>query len=138
MLASIHGAGSPSGGWQPGAEATLRHRLAATDGSWAAFAVDQPAGTGLAACALGVIEQRLGSPANPSGRLGYVFNVVTDPAHRGRGYARACMRALLDWYRERDVRCVDLRATKQAEAIYEEFGFLRTADPAMRLLLPSP
>jgi GNAT superfamily N-acetyltransferase len=138
LLTELSGGGPAARAWQSAAEATLRHHLASADGTWAAFAVDQSSAHRLAACALGVIEQRLGSPANPSGRVGCVFNVVTDPAYRRRGYARTCMRALLAWYRERGVRCVDLRATKQAEPIYEDLGFLRTADPAMRLLLPAP
>jgi GNAT superfamily N-acetyltransferase len=137
LLAEVPGAVPAAGTWQPSAEATLRNGLAPPDATWAAFGVDQPAGGRLAACAVGIIEQRLGSPANPTGRIGYVFSVATDPAHRRRGYARACVRALLDWYREHDVRCVDLRASSTAEPMYEAFGFARTAAPAMRLLLPT-
>jgi GNAT superfamily N-acetyltransferase len=134
MLAEVAGTAPESDGWQSTAETMLRRRL--SDGTMAAFVVDQPNRRGLAACAIGVIEHRLGSPANPTGEVGYVFNVATDPAHRRHGYSRACMRALLAWYRERGVRRVDLRASRQGEPLYRALGFVRTRDPAMRLMFP--
>jgi GNAT superfamily N-acetyltransferase len=91
----------------------------------------------LAACAVGVIEQRLGGPANPSGLVGYVFSVATDPAHRRRGYSRACMQGLLAWFDDRRVSTVDLRASVEGEPLYRSLGFVRTVEPAMRLTLPA-
>ena len=43
------------------------------------------------------------APENPSGMAGYVYNVVTDPGYRRRGYSRGCMRELLTWFRQRGV-----------------------------------
>lgn len=83
-------------------------------------------------------EERLSSPGNPEGLFGYVFNVATDPAHRRRGYSRACVTALVDWYRERGVGIVDLRASAAAEPLYASLGFVRAGDPAMRLRLACP
>jgi GNAT superfamily N-acetyltransferase len=117
--------------WRLPARDTLRERL--TGSSMAAFVVDQPGGGGLASCAVGIVEQRLGSPDNPSGLFGYVFNVSTDPAHRRRGYSRACMEALLEWFRSRGVGAADLRASADGEPLYTDLGFVRTADPAMRM-----
>ena len=65
-----------------------------------------------------------------------MFNVATDPAYRRRGYSRHCTTAVLDWYRSRGIRTVDLRATSQAEPLYRSLGFRRTSDPAMRLHTP--
>jgi GNAT superfamily N-acetyltransferase len=77
-----------------------------------------------------------GDPANPSGRYGYVFNVATDPDCRRRGYSRACMVAVLDWYRERGVRKVDLKATEAGEPLYRSLGFVRSlAHMPMRLVI---
>lgn len=45
------------------------------------------------------------------------------------------MEALLDWFRERGVRRVDLRASEEGEPLYASLGFVRTPDPAMRLTL---
>ena len=117
--------------WRSPARDTLRRRL--TGSSMAAFVVDRPDGTGLAACAVGIVEERLGGPGNPSGRVGYVFNVSTDPSHRRRGYSRACMEALLEWFRSRGVGTADLRASADGEPLYTDLGFVRTSDPAMRM-----
>jgi GNAT superfamily N-acetyltransferase len=101
----------------------------------AAFVVDRPDGTGLAACAVGTVEHRLGSPGDPQGRTGYVFSVATDPDMRRRGFSRQCMTALLEWFQSQGVRKVDLRASAEAEPLYRSLGFARTPDPAMRLRL---
>jgi GNAT superfamily N-acetyltransferase len=120
-------------GWRAPARDTLRRRLTGPEASMGAFVVDRPDGPGLAACAVGIIEERLGNPLNLHGLSGYVFNVATDPAYRRRGYARACMEALLDWFRSRGVGQVDLRASRDGEPLYAQLGFERTSDPAMRL-----
>jgi GNAT superfamily N-acetyltransferase len=138
MLAAMSGRAPRPGPWQDAAARTLVQRLADPDGRWAAFVVDkQDRPTGLAACVVGVIESRLGGPDNPSGEVGYVFNVVTEPGYRRRGYSRAAMRALLDWYRERGIISVDLRASPPGEPLYRELGFAPTAATAMRLASPA-
>ncbi|MDI3408247.1 GNAT family N-acetyltransferase [Streptomyces cavernicola] len=124
-------------GWQAGTARHLRTELARPDGDLMATVVDDPTAPGrLAACATGKIEHRLGSPDNPDGAIGYVFNVCTDPTRRRRGHSRACMRALLDWYAERGIRKVDLTASPEAESLYTSLGFHHMREPAMRLLLP--
>ena len=120
--------------WCEPARATLTEQLSrGDDATLAAFVADRPDGTGLAACVVGTIEQRLGNPGNPNGRVGYVFSVVTETDHRRRGLSRAGMTALLDWFRERGVGTVDLRASADGEPLYQSLGFVRTKDPAMRL-----
>ncbi|TMM33030.1 MAG: GNAT family N-acetyltransferase [Actinobacteria bacterium] len=133
MYASFDGDQPPPRPWQDAAERYLRTHLVAPDDSLAAFVVARPGG--LASCAVGSIEYRLAGPNNPSGMTGYVFNVATDPDARRRGYGRACMVGLLDWYRRRGVTKVDLRASPDGEPLYASLGFVRSADPAMRLLL---
>ncbi|MEV4343867.1 GNAT family N-acetyltransferase [Actinoplanes sp. NPDC049596] len=122
--------------WREPARQTLVDRLADPESTLTAFVVDKEGG-GLAACAVGTIEQRLGGPSDPEGRVGYVFSVVTEPAERRRGHSRACLTALLDWFRARGVHRVDLRASSEGEPLYESLGFRRTRDPAMRLRLPA-
>ncbi|MFI7340208.1 GNAT family N-acetyltransferase [Streptomyces sp. NPDC050085] len=122
--------------WQPVTTEALRAHLSDPDGELAAFVIDSPTDRGrLAACATGTINHSLGSPGNPSGTSGHVFNVCTDPQHRRQGYSRACMEALLDWFRQRDVRRIDLHATAQGEPLYASLGFARTPAPSMRLTL---
>ncbi|MBG0568247.1 GNAT family N-acetyltransferase [Actinoplanes sp. NEAU-A11] len=121
--------------WREPARRSLVRRLGEPEPTLAAFVADRPDGTGLAACVVGLIEERLGNPRNPTGLAGYVFSVATDPDMRRRGYSRACMTALLDWFRSRGVGVADLRASPDGEPLYAALGFVRTPDPAMRLLL---
>lgn len=88
---------------------------------------------GLAACGIGVLDQRLPSPYNPDGRVGHVFGVVTDPAHRGRGHARAVMEALLAWFDEAGTRRVDLNASPGGMSLYRRLGFADHPDPTLSL-----
>jgi GNAT superfamily N-acetyltransferase len=131
-------------GWMPQAVAYLREHLADPDAGLGVFVVERPgaiedgtagggSGRRLAACAAGTVEHRLAGPGNPQGLMGHVFNVSTDGDMRRRGYARACVMALLDWYRERGVHKIDLHATPDGEPLYASLGFVRNPDPAMRL-----
>jgi ribosomal protein S18 acetylase RimI-like enzyme len=125
-------------GWHVESLPTVRARLAEPDGDFAAFVVDHPdaerPGT-LAALVAGTIEYRIGREGNPHGRVGHVFSVATDPGVRRRGYARACMEAVLEWFREREVPQVDLNASADGEPLYTSLGFVRKPDPSMRLQL---
>jgi GNAT superfamily N-acetyltransferase len=134
MLAAMNGRQPHPGPWQQTAVETLCQRLSDPDGSLAAFVVDKPDVPGeLAACVIGVIECRLGGPDNPTGEIGYVFNVVTDPGYRRRGYSRAGMEALLGWYRQRGITKIDLRASEDGAPLYRALGFVPTSSPTLRL-----
>jgi GNAT superfamily N-acetyltransferase len=133
MLTDVAGAPPAPGPWQRNGAALLADPF----GAMTAFVVDDPDRPGrLAACALGTVEQRLPGPRNLTGRVGYVFNVATDPGLRRRGYSRACLQALLDWYAEQGVTAVDLRASADGEPLYASLGFRRVPEPGMRLTLP--
>lgn len=132
MLTGIHGDEPAPGPWQETSAEVLRERLPGE--TLAAFVVERPGESGkLAACVVAVVEQRMASPENPSGRVGYIFSVATDDAYRRRGYSRLCMEATIAWYRGLGVGKVDLRASVDAEPLYRSLGFVRTSDPAMRL-----
>ncbi|MEU4659539.1 GNAT family N-acetyltransferase [Streptomyces sp. NPDC023723] len=127
-------AGPGGAGWHAESLPTLRKRLAAPDGDFAAFVVDHPERPGaLAALVAGTLEYRIGRAGNPHGRVGYVFSVATDPDARRRGYARAGMAELLEWFRERGAAQVDLNASADAEPLYASLGFVHKPDPSMRL-----
>ncbi|MGR8010724.1 GNAT family N-acetyltransferase [Streptomyces hypolithicus] len=122
--------------WHAESLPTVREKLADQDGDFAAFTIDHPHRPGaLAALAVGTVEYRIGRSGNPRGAAGHVFSVATDPDQRRRGHARACMEALLDWFRERGVGHVDLNASPDAEPLYASLGFVRKPDPSMRLNL---
>ncbi|MGX1407638.1 GNAT superfamily N-acetyltransferase [Streptomyces ambofaciens] len=84
----------------------------------------------------GTLEYRIGGPDRPAnGLIGYVFSVATDPDARRRGYARACMDELLEWFRERGAGHVMLTASPDAEPLYASMGFTHDTTPSMRRYL---
>ncbi|NUO46586.1 MAG: GNAT family N-acetyltransferase [Streptomyces sp.] len=126
----------PSTAWHIESLPVLKERLAEADGDFAAFVVDHPERAGaLAALVCGTVEYRIGKAGNPLGVTGFVFSVATDPEARRRGYARAGMAALLEWFRERGVRRVQLTASVEARALYDALGFLPKPDPLLELTL---
>ncbi|MFD4415439.1 GNAT family N-acetyltransferase [Streptomyces sp. NPDC058251] len=135
MIDSVF-ASDGSAEWHAESLPTIRGKLAEPDGDFVAFVVDHPdRPDGLAALVAGTVEYRIGRAGNPHGAVGHVFSVATDPDARRRGYARACMETLLDWFRERGVAQVDLNASAEAEPLYASLGFVRKPDPSMRLNL---
>jgi GNAT superfamily N-acetyltransferase len=75
------------------------------------------------ACGVGILAQRLPGPRRPGGLNGHVQSMATEPAARGRGYAREIFAALLAWFDEAGADTVDLHATKYGEPLYRSFGF---------------
>lgn len=118
----------PGGGWRAACAAEFRARLA--DGTMGVFVVDGGAGR-LAACGIGLIDHRMPGPYTPNGRSGHISGMVTDPAHRRRGHARAIMTELMRWFGERGVRRVELHATSDGEALYRSFGFAEHPEAAL-------
>ena len=117
--------------WRAVTGEVLRAELGSDHPEVMVYVIDADDG-GLAACATGMVHRRLPSPTNPTTLAGHVSNVCTDTAYRRRGYARACMTGLLNWFATRGITRVDLRTSAEAEPLYESLGFRRTSDPAMR------
>ena len=122
--------------WSRRNVAHFRRRLTETD-LFAAYVVDRPDG-GLAACAIGWLNEQLVGTANPVGKVEYVANMSTDPAYRRRGYGRAALVALLAWLRSTGITIVDLHATPDGEPLYGSLGFTAPTDPALTLRFPAP
>lgn len=132
MLASWFDMGDES--WKASTAEMLRSRMSEDKPTIGITVVDAPDGSGgLAACAVGTISERLPWPRNPTGRYGWIFNVVTDPQWRKRGYSRACTKALLGWFEDQSVHVLELLASEQGEGLYKELGFAVTDQQAMRL-----
>jgi ribosomal protein S18 acetylase RimI-like enzyme len=110
--------------WEYACTEALERALADPDGMIQAFVVDAGDFPGkLAASAVGVIQQRLPSPDNHSGLIGYIQNVSTDPDYRRRGFARAVVEAALEWLDSCDVPKTELTATTLGDDLYRELGF---------------
>ena len=92
-------------------------------------------GTAVAA-ALGYVHTTPPSPASCTTVTGHLSNVVTLEDHRRRGHARACVQALLEWFRhETSAARVDLAASEDGLALYESLGWVRREQPTLRLSL---
>jgi GNAT superfamily N-acetyltransferase len=137
MLEAMEGQAVHPGSWSQHSAAALRRRLPTPDpfADLAAFVVDRPDAPGLAACAVGTIDEHLGAPGNAAGRIGYVFNVATDGPYRRRGLSTACLNALLAWFGSREVPVVRLFATDDGRPMYERMGFTRQTNTSMQLRL---
>lgn len=92
---------------------------------------------GLAACGICVVDRRLPSPYNPRGAVAHLLGMVTDPAYRKRGHARAIMYGLVGWCDERGIDRIDLNASPDGIVLYREFGFREHPDPTMNRRRPS-
>ncbi|MET9388851.1 GNAT family N-acetyltransferase [Streptomyces sp. NPDC006624] len=125
-----------SAAWHGESLPTLRARLGEGDGDFAAFVVDHPERPGaLASLAAGTIDYRIGGAGDPRGLVGFVFSVATDPGTRRLGHARACTTTLLEWFRERGARRVQLTASPEAEPLYASLGFRPKPNPLLELAL---
>lgn len=126
-LAATRGTAPTDRGWRDACASALADHLA--DATMHVVVTDAP--DRLAACGMSVLDQRLPSPWNPEGLIGHVFGVVTDPACRGRGHARAVMKALLDWFDRRGIARVDLNASSDGLRLYRSLGFSNHPDPGL-------
>ena len=77
-------------------------------------------------------------PPGPTYRgrqLAYVYNVYTEPEHRGRGLARRVMDAIHAFCRDRGIESVGLNASSFGQPLYESMGYHVTPSPMMFLSL---
>ena len=72
-------------------------------------------------------------PRYGGGRLAFVYNVYTEPAHRHRGHARMIMHAIHSWCREAGITSLALNASRFAQPLYESMGYFVAPSPMMFL-----
>jgi GNAT superfamily N-acetyltransferase len=115
--------------WRAAARAWFQDRLAGAD---VLVTVADPAGSYPVSCAMALLEHRAPSPTNATGLAAHLSSVSTLPEHRRRGYARACVTALLAALDGRGVHRTDLFASEDGEALYLDLGFRPSPYPALR------
>ena len=74
-------------------------------------------------------------PVYPGNRLAFVYNVYTEPEHRGRGLARQVMNAIHAFCQEARIHSVALNASEFGQSLYESMGYRVTPSPMMFLAL---
>ena len=70
-------------------------------------------------------------PHYPGGRVGFVYNVYTAPAHRRRGLARQLMAVIHDWCRAEGLSSLALNASQDGQPLYRTLGYAVATSPMM-------
>ena len=70
-------------------------------------------------------------PRDVGGRMAFVYNVYTEPAHRRQGLARMIMDAVHGWCRNEGIGVAGLNASPEAQRLYESMGYQKTPTPMM-------
>lgn len=70
------------------------------------------------------LYQEMPSPDNPNGQCGYLMNIYTRQAARGKGVARCVVEKLIACARAREVTKIYLETTAMARPLYESLGFV--------------
>lgn len=77
-------------------------------------------------------------PTYPGGQLAFVYNVYTEPDHRGRGLARRIMAAIHAHCRGAGILSLALNASASGLPLYESMGYRVATSPMMFLSLDWP
>lgn len=103
-------------------------------GLYRAWILESDAGEAIAGGAITVIPWPPG-PQYAGGRVAFVYNVYTEPAHRKKGHARTVMLAIHAWCREAGISSLALNASQFGQRLYESMGYRVPASPMMFLRL---
>jgi len=105
------------------------------EGTYRAWLAETETGTVVAGAGMTIIPWPPG-PRYLGDRLGFVYNVYTEPAHRGRGLARRAMEGMHTWCRSAGIASLALNASTAGEPLYTSMGYVVAASPMMFLALP--
>ncbi|HWD78220.1 MAG TPA: GNAT family N-acetyltransferase [Kribbella sp.] len=132
MLAAMgNDVGGPDAPWRAIALDWFADQLTSPD-TFAAYVVDDPA-VGVVAGAAGNVHAHAPGPHDLTTVRGHLYNVSTHPDFRRRGLARACVVALMEWFRdETAVGQVELHATDDGVDLYRNLGFIESTFPSLR------
>jgi GNAT superfamily N-acetyltransferase len=102
-------------------------------GTYKAWLVESSAGeprTAVAGGGITVLPWPPG-PSYPGGRLAFVYNLYTEPAHRRQGLGRLVMETIHAWCRAEGISSAALNASRDGQPLYEAMGYRITASPMM-------
>jgi GNAT superfamily N-acetyltransferase len=99
-------------------------------GTYRGWVVEAPAGEIVAGGGMTILPWPPG-PWYVGGRMAFVYNVYTEPAHRRRGLARLIMDTIHQWCRDEGIGVAGLNASGQAQRLYESMGYQQMPAPMM-------
>jgi len=119
---------------QPALERAFRSWLSETmpSGTYRAWLVESDAGDIVAGGGITLLPWPPG-PHYLGGRLAFVYNVYTRPAHRRQGIGRLVMDTIHAWCRDAGVLVVALNASADGLSLYESMGYHVSPAPMMFL-----
>jgi len=103
-------------------------------GTYRGWVVAVPSGDIVAGGGMTILPWPPG-PWYVGGRMAFVYNVYTEPAHRRRGLARMIMHAIHAWCRHQGIGVAGLNASSQAQRLYESMGYQQMPAPMMMVSL---
>jgi GNAT superfamily N-acetyltransferase len=118
----------------PALDREFRNWLATTmpSGTYQAWLVETGSGEIVAGGGLSVLPWPPG-PRYMGNRIGVVYNVYTEPAHRRLGLARRIMETIHAWCRAAGISSVALNASSDGRSLYESMGYQLPPNPMMFL-----
>jgi GNAT superfamily N-acetyltransferase len=96
-----------------------------------AWVCDTPSGAIVAGAGVSLLRWPPGPQLGTGGRLAFVYNVYTEPAHRRQGLARRLMDAIHDWCAAQGIGSVALNAAPAARHLYDSMGYSEVPSPMM-------
>jgi GNAT superfamily N-acetyltransferase len=99
-------------------------------GTYRAWVVETDGGEVVAGGGMTVLPWPPG-PQHPGGHVAFVYNVYTEPAHRGQGLARRVMEAIHAWCRGAGIHSIALNASPDGRPLYESMGYRVSESPSM-------
>lgn len=133
MLEDVDGGREVGTEWESPTAEVLKRRLTHEEPTTMIMVVDCPHQPGrIAAFAVGTVDERLPSHTGGPANSGYLYSVGTDRGKRGRGYATAVVKALLDWFSHQEVRRVSLHGSDNGMEVYRKLGFEDNPWPELR------
>jgi GNAT superfamily N-acetyltransferase len=70
-------------------------------------------------------------PSYPAGPIAYVYNIYTEPAHRGRGLARRIMETIHDFCSASGISSAALNTSDSGQHLYAAMGYRLSDSPMM-------
>ena len=80
-------------------------------------------GDEVASAAFLIVSKRPANPFFPTGKIGIVYNVLTFPQHRKKGYATEAVKALIEEGKRQNLSYLELTASHAGKPLYEKLGF---------------
>jgi GNAT superfamily N-acetyltransferase len=99
-------------------------------GTYRAWVAESDAGEVVAGGGITVLPWPPG-PHHPGGHVAWVYNIYTEPFHRGRGLARRVMDAIHEWCRGAGIQSIALSASSDGRPLYESMGYHLSESPTM-------